>query len=376
MRTLRSVAWVVMSMLLMVALGAAQAPADRPNSPQNRRVSTLGDGPWEFDTADYRIRVVKMIPDLDRPWGMTWLPDGTMLLTERPGRLRIVRNGLLDPQPISGVPTVLFKDFDGLEDVKVHPRYAENHLIYLSYSKPHAADGGGQCALARARYDGGHELKDVQDIFVGRGTSPRHLQQIVTVRMAWGLDGTIYMTCATPNVDRFQAQDPTSHRGKVLRMSDDGSAPPDNPLNRQDRLRTPLSRRDLYDRPSRRDVDHRASRHRRGLADGERAAGRRRAEHPEARQELRVAADLAGTRVQRRADQPLHGRHGAAIHVLGAVDRAVERDVLHRRQVRQVEGQSPRQRPGGLTDRAPGVQPGTACRPGRPAATRNSCSGS
>jgi glucose/arabinose dehydrogenase len=223
MQTLRSVAFVVMSMLLMVALGAAQ-------SPQNRRVSTLGDGPWEFDTADYRIRVVKMIGNLDRPWGMTWLPDGTMLLTERSGRLRIVRNGLLDPQPISGVPTVLFKDFDGLEDVKVHPRYAENHLIYLSYSKPHAADGGGQCALARARYDGGHELKDVQDIFIGRGTSPRHLQQIVTVRLAWGLDDTIYMTCATPNVDRFQAQDPTSHRGKVLRMTDDGSVPPDNPL--------------------------------------------------------------------------------------------------------------------------------------------------
>ena len=109
MQTLRSVALVVMSMLLMVALGAAQ-------SPQNRRVSTLGDGPWEFDTADYRIRVVKMIGNLDRPWGMTWLPDGTMLLTERPGRLRIVRNGLLDPQPISGVPTVLFKDFDGLEE--------------------------------------------------------------------------------------------------------------------------------------------------------------------------------------------------------------------------------------------------------------------
>ena len=125
MQALRSVASVVMSMLLMVALGAAQ-------SPQNRRVSTLGDGPWEFDTADYRIRVVKMVGNLDRPWGMTWLPDGTMLLTERPGRLRIVRSGLLDPQPISGVPTVLFKDFDGLEDVKVHPRYAENHLIYLS----------------------------------------------------------------------------------------------------------------------------------------------------------------------------------------------------------------------------------------------------
>jgi glucose/arabinose dehydrogenase len=233
MKTLKSAAALVAVMLLAGSLGSAQQPVqnpDRVGDTQNSRVSNLGDGPWEFDTADYRIRVTKMVGNLDRPYGMAWLPDGTMLLTERPGRLRIIRNGVLDPKPIAGVPNVLVKDFDGLEDVKLHPDYAQNKLIYLSYSKPHPADGGGQCALARAQYDGGYELKNVQEIFAGRGASPRHLQQIVTVRLAWGKDGMIYMTCATPNVDRFQAQDPTSHRGKVLRMRDDGSAPPDNPL--------------------------------------------------------------------------------------------------------------------------------------------------
>ena len=112
MRTLRSVAGVVVAMLLMVTLnGAQQAPQPAaPSAPGARASGTgasrsdLGEGPWEYQTADYRIRVVKMAGGMERPWGMAFLPDGSMLVTERPGRLRIVRNGVLDPQEISGVP--------------------------------------------------------------------------------------------------------------------------------------------------------------------------------------------------------------------------------------------------------------------------------
>ena len=233
MRASGSVA--VIAVVALLAAGVAGAQVRPPQTTeqadgQNNRVSRLGQGPWEFQTADYRIRVSKVVDGLDRPHGMAFLPDGSMLITERPGRLRIVRNGALDPQPVSGVPAVLLKDFDGLLDVALHPRFADNRFVYLSYSKPHPGDGGGQTAVARARYDGGHALTDVQDVFVGRGTSPRAQLQSVMARMTFGKDGMLYLTSGTPNMDRFQAQDPTSHRGKVLRMRDDGTAPPDNPL--------------------------------------------------------------------------------------------------------------------------------------------------
>jgi len=232
----------VVVMLLMVALPKAQqapapaappppSPAQQPHNEGNSKFpSDLGPGPWEFKTADYPIRVTKIVDTLDRPHGMTFLPDGTILVTERPGRLRIVKNGVLDPQPIAGLPKVLYKDFDGLEDVILHPNFAQNHLVYISFSKPSPLDGGGQCAIVRGRYDGGHGLADVKEIFAGTGISPRAMGQIITARLAFRKDGTLYMTCAAPAGDRFQAQDPTSHRGKVLRMNDDGTVPQDNPL--------------------------------------------------------------------------------------------------------------------------------------------------
>ena len=232
MRTVKLVAGVVavLTVALPLAQQAPPAATPGPNQGNSKNPSDLGPGPWEFKTADYTVKVTKLVATLDRPHGMTFLPDGAILITERPGRLRLVRDGVLDPTPISGTPKVLYKDFDGLEDLVLHPNFAQNHLVYMSYSKPSPIDGGGQCAVARGRYAGGHELKDVQEIFAGTGPSPRALQQIVTVRLVWGKDGMLYASCATPNVDRFQAQDPTSHRGKVLRMKDDGTAPPDNPL--------------------------------------------------------------------------------------------------------------------------------------------------
>jgi glucose/arabinose dehydrogenase len=189
---------------------------------------TLGPGPWTFSTALEKIRVVRM-GTVDHPWSLVFLPDGSMLVTERPGRLRIFHNGVLDPQPIPGIPPHLMTHgFDGLLDIALHPTFADNRLIYLTYSKRND-DGSVQTALYRARFDG-KALLDGKDIFVANTPIPKNQQQNVTSRIAFGRDGMIYMTVGAPNQDRMKAQDPASHRGKVLRLKDDGTVPPDNPF--------------------------------------------------------------------------------------------------------------------------------------------------
>ena len=116
------------------ARGAAAA-ARRRRRPQT---PALGDGPWDFATEQARIHVTVVTKQLERPWGLAFLPNGDMLVTERPGRLRIVRNGALDPTPIAGMPTIRAVVIGGLADVVLHPDFDRNRLIYFSYSKPDA----------------------------------------------------------------------------------------------------------------------------------------------------------------------------------------------------------------------------------------------
>ena len=113
---------------LAILLGGASC-AEQP------RGSSPSSTPEVFDTFEHRIRVVP-INGLERPWALAFLPDGGILITERAGRLRIVRNGVLDPQPISGIPTVVDRWLKGLNDIAVHPRFAENKLVYFTYYKP------------------------------------------------------------------------------------------------------------------------------------------------------------------------------------------------------------------------------------------------
>ena len=203
---------------------AAPVAAD-VKSPVAKR--TLGPGPWTLETVAYTIKVTRFAT-LERPWSLAFLPDGSMLVTERAGRLRIIRNGVLDPTPVPGVPKVLTTGFDGLLDIALHPKFAENRLVYLTYSKP-VEDGAVQTALFRAKFDG-KALVEGKDIFVANSPIPKTQQQSVTSRIVFGRDGMIYMTVGSPNQDRLKAQDPTSHRGKILRLKDDGTAPTDNPL--------------------------------------------------------------------------------------------------------------------------------------------------
>ena len=182
--------------------------------------------PRVFDTLDpgTAIRVVPLVKGLASPWSLAFLPNGDMLVTEKVGRLRVVRNGTLDPQPISGVPQVLAMGQGGLLEVMAHPQFAENKFLYLTYSK--TGERGNTTALARGRLEG-NALVDVRDIFVADAWSqgPIHFGS----KLAFGRDGTLYMTVGERN-DRTRAQETTHHAGKVLRLRDDGSVPMDNPF--------------------------------------------------------------------------------------------------------------------------------------------------
>jgi glucose/arabinose dehydrogenase len=210
------------AIILVSAVSAQQRPP-QPRTPIGFPVVPLGDGPFLIDTAEqHKIRVVVMAKGLSHPWSLAFLPDGNMLVTERPGRLRIIRNGVLDPAPVNGVPQVLGVRLYGLMGVALHPKFAENHLIYLTYTKA-PVDGKVSTALARGRFDGS-ALTDVRDLletdrWEGAGSG---------ARITFGRDGMLYM--ATGAASGNYAQEPDSLNGKMLRLRDDGTVPSDNPF--------------------------------------------------------------------------------------------------------------------------------------------------
>jgi len=200
-----------------------------------------------YETALVRpIRIVAT-KGLNQPWSMAFLPDGAILVTERPGRLRIVRNGALDPTPVAGIPEdIQAQTLAGLMDVQLHPKFAENKLVYITYHKkpapapgatppPAGGRGGGPAGvitLARARWDGA-KLVDVKDLFsaIPSGNASR---------IIFGRDGMIYMSVGygdppqanygNPDAEHMPPQDPMSLAGKTLRLKDDGTVPSDNPF--------------------------------------------------------------------------------------------------------------------------------------------------
>jgi len=194
-----------------------------PVAPTGLSHRPLPDHPVEFDTAEgQKIRVVVVTKALEYPWSAAFLPDGSMLVTERPGRLRIIRKGVLDPKPVAGGPASYWAiesgapgAVHGYMDIALHPKFADNHLVYLTYTKP-LDDKKRTTAIARGRWDGSG-LTDVKDIFT--------LDEAGTSRIAFGHDGMLYMT--TTGRD---PQDPNTLGGKVLRLRDDGTVPSDNPF--------------------------------------------------------------------------------------------------------------------------------------------------
>jgi aldose sugar dehydrogenase len=176
------------------------------------------------------IRVDTVASGLEHPWGIAFLPDGRVLVTERPGRLRIVdRNGTLS-QPLAGVPTVAARGQGGLLDVAIDPRFAENNLVYLSFSEA-ADDGTSGTSVARGRLGAGG-LENVQVIY--RQTPKVRSNMHFGSRLVFDREGRLFITQGDRNNQRARVQDLTSTIGKVVRINADGSIPSDNPfVNRQ-----------------------------------------------------------------------------------------------------------------------------------------------
>jgi glucose/arabinose dehydrogenase len=183
-------------------------------------------------SAHHDYRVVTIAEGLVQPWGMTFLPNGDMLVTEKPGRLRIVRNGKLLPNAVQGLPRLRAAGQGGLLDVLPHPNFASNRLLYISYSKPNADSTQAVTAVARARFEN-DRLTNVQDIFEANSWSQRgHFGS----RLAFDRNGFLFITLGDRQVEpsgdleAHPAQDLTKHHGKTIRLHDDGRVPADNPF--------------------------------------------------------------------------------------------------------------------------------------------------
>jgi len=171
------------------------------------------------------LKPVVVAKGLDHPWGLAFLPDGRMLVTERPGRMRIVeRDGRLNA-PLAGLPPVVAAGQGGLLDVVLHPQFASSQLIYWSFSE--AGDGGVGTAVARGRLDG-QRVADVQVIFrqVPKVSGGNHFGS----RLVWSRDGELFVGLGDRFTHKDDAQTLDNHMGKVVRIEADGKAPADNPF--------------------------------------------------------------------------------------------------------------------------------------------------
>ena len=185
------------------------------------------------------FKVVTFVEGLRNPWSMAFLPNGDMLVTERGGTLRIIRGGKLLPDPVPGVPAVRAQGQGGLQEVALHPDFASNRVIYLSYAKPNADGTQGKTALSRARFEN-DRLVDVKEIFEAAAwaNTPGHFG----ARIAFDRDGYLFMSVGDrmeglrqegmdpTKLESHGAQDLSNHQGKIIRLHDDGRVPSDNPF--------------------------------------------------------------------------------------------------------------------------------------------------
>ncbi|MGZ8469125.1 MAG: PQQ-dependent sugar dehydrogenase [Gemmatirosa sp.] len=176
-----------------------------------------------LETEEHRVRLVTVASGLRNPWGLAFLPGGDLLVTEKGGRVRLLRGGVLQPQPVAELE-VASSGQGGLLDVELHPGFAENRLVYLTYAKRGAR--GSTTALARGRWDGSR-LVDVRDVFVAEAWSGGG--QHFGSRIVFDRAGMVYFGVGERN-EKSPAQDLASDKGKILRLHDDGRIPRDNPF--------------------------------------------------------------------------------------------------------------------------------------------------
>lgn len=225
----------IFSLLLIIPFAACSettqtAPDDPAPSDPPEGSSIYFDLPDEegerVETEELAFFVQTVVEGVDVPWGMAFLPDGDVLITERGGELRLVRDGELQDDPVGGVPDVWAQGQGGLLDIELHPDYEENGWLYISYSKP--GDGGAQTAIIRAQFDAdAHELTDLEEIYEGTPFSSRG--QHFGSRIGFDGDGYLYFSIGDRGVPD-SAQDTTNSNGNLFRLYDDGSVPDDNPF--------------------------------------------------------------------------------------------------------------------------------------------------
>jgi len=180
------------------------------------------------------IQPVVVADNLEHPWGMAFLPDGDILITERPGRLRRIHNGKLIARPIGGLPAIKASGQGGLLDVVLHPQYAQNGWIYLSYVA--SGEGGMGTEVLRFKLNG-DRLSEVEQIFQLEPKSGASLH--FGSRLVFDREGYLYITLGERG-DRPRAQNLNDHAGSVIRLHDDGSIPKDNPFVGQQNIKSSI----------------------------------------------------------------------------------------------------------------------------------------
>ena len=189
-----------------------------------------------FQSAHHDYKVVSVAEDLVQPWSMAWLPNGDMLITEKPGRLRLVRDGQLLPEAIPGTPEVLYKGQGGLFEVVPHPNFSDNQWVYLTFAKPNAneVDDGSTTAIARGRLED-DRLTNVVELFAAQASGFGHYGG----KLVFDGEGHMFLTLGDRQDFSFgdrealmahSAQDRSNHQGVIVRLNDDGTVPDDNPF--------------------------------------------------------------------------------------------------------------------------------------------------
>ena len=207
--------------MAVIALAAAFALTNA-SAPRDPHTGARLD-PSFVTTESERIHIVTLTNRLSEPWAMAFLPDGGMLITERSGKLRRFENGTLTN--IDGIPPVDTRQQDGLMDLALHPQFATTHVLYFTYSK-NGGDRGDTTVLASAQLEG-TRLGSVRDLFVAEAWNTHGGNS--GSRIAFGGDGTIYWSVGERH-EQKPAQDLGTDMGKIIRLNDDGSIPPDNPF--------------------------------------------------------------------------------------------------------------------------------------------------
>jgi aldose sugar dehydrogenase len=222
----------MLSTLTARAIAVALIAAAGCNATDPRPAATEPDGPDRPDaeaTHDFTVR--ELVAGLEHPWGMAFLPGGDILVTERPGRVRLIRDGALRGGPVAGAPEAEAGGQGGMLDIVLHPDFDANRWVYISYSK--AVQGGRTTAVARARWEG-DRLVGTEDIFVAAavGTTGQHFGS----RLVFDRDGYLFVTVGDRG-EMARAQNPGDHAGTTLRLHDDGSVPDGNPFVGRDGFR-------------------------------------------------------------------------------------------------------------------------------------------